>query len=339
MGALRRPESALMPAVSIIMPTYNRAKAWLEQAVASVQGQTFTDWELIVVDDGSTDGTPELVERLARREPRLRLHRTPHAGVSAARNAGLGLARGRFAAFLDDDDVWMPNRLQRQVEYLTKNPEYGLIYAQAATVDGEGRIIGLKPGRRAATDFDGLLDGNCIPMPTVLARRDCLAAVGGFDRSLRIAEDYDLWLRLARRFPIAYLPQPLAQYRRHDTNASGNPRDHARALLTVYRKLLVRGDGADERRLTARLASTRHLLGRLELYHGDPRAARHHLVQARAYWRRTGRGSWRPIFKVYVLWTLTWMASALPWLTSRWERREPQLFYRSEHREHRGAHA
>lgn len=207
-------------AVSVIIPTYNRAHM-IGECLASVQAQTFRDFEVIVVDDGSTDNTREVVAWFET----VRYVWQPHAERSAARNRGLALARGRYVAFLDDDDLWLPRKLERQVACLEAHPEAVLVHS-ACFVQRLGhpvRVARPRPTHGPRDVFWELLAQEYnIYFPTHLVRREPLVAVGGFstDRNLRVAEDYDLWLRLARQHKVAYLDEPLAVYRVHSGGTS-----------------------------------------------------------------------------------------------------------------------
>jgi glycosyltransferase involved in cell wall biosynthesis len=208
-----------MQLVSVVIPAYNASRT-ITAALESVFAQTFTDYDVIVVDDGSTDDTSA---RVAAWGDRLRFVRQANGGPGAARNAGLKHADGRLVAFLDADDVWMPRKLERQVAYFERYPETGLLHSAA--------LVSRTPGRtlletRDATPLDAPIDAPrhvfCelfqgsleINTLTAMTTRDVLAAVGGFDerRELHV-EDWDLWLRIASRYAVGYLPEPLAIHR------------------------------------------------------------------------------------------------------------------------------
>jgi Glycosyl transferase family 2 len=187
------------PAVSVILPTYQR-RDWVCRAVRSVFAQRYSDWELIVVDDGSTDGTGEALRAFG---PRLRYLWQENRGVSAARNAGLRLARGEIVAFLDSDDRWLPDHLETVVAVLERRPDAVLVStcprSDVAGRDraGDARLLDALPL---------LLVDNFVGTPSgIAARRDQLLAVGGFDEGMMVLEDGELWLRLATRGPFAFL--------------------------------------------------------------------------------------------------------------------------------------
>jgi glycosyltransferase involved in cell wall biosynthesis len=187
------------PLVSIVMPVWNRAAA-VRRAVESVQAQTFGDWELVVVDDGSTDDTPAVLEGLATFERRLRVIRTSRSGVSAARNTAIEQARGEYLAFLDSDNTWEPDFLRVMLAVMQRD---GLTGAYAA--------MRLEQGERTTyRGFDGgrefLLVGNHIDLNVLVVATEEVRAVGGFTPELRRTVDYDLVLKLTRRAPLTYLP-------------------------------------------------------------------------------------------------------------------------------------
>jgi glycosyltransferase involved in cell wall biosynthesis len=192
--------------VSVIIPTFNRSGTLVE-ALQSVLNQEPVDLELIVVDDGSSDDT---ARRLQPFLSRVRVHQQPHSGVSAARNAGIGMARGEWLAFLDSDDLWMPKKLSRQLDYLDRNP--GLLICQTEEIwlrNGE-RLNPRKYHKKPSGYCFPLLLERCLVSPSaVLMHRTLLDAVGVFDESLPACEDYDLWLRVGYRYPIGLLEEPL----------------------------------------------------------------------------------------------------------------------------------
>jgi len=200
--------------VSVIIGAYNPGP-FLPATVQSVIDQTFTDWELIIVDDGS----PEDIGDVAGMHPAITLIRQENRGLSIARNVAILRATGEYIAVLDQDDVWLPTKLERQVAALDASPEVGLCYTNFEMIDAEGRRIG--PG------FDGgaetyleLLHGCCINASSVLLRRSALAASGLFEPFYVGTQDYDMWLKIARHFPLRYVPTVECLYRQHDRNLS-----------------------------------------------------------------------------------------------------------------------
>jgi hypothetical protein len=215
---------------------YNQAR-WLGEAIESVRAQTFSDWELVVVDDGSTDDTRQVIQRHLD-DRRIRCLAEPHRERSAARNTGIAASSGHFIAFLDGDDRWRPEKLQRQVAALDASPEAGLCYTIARFIDEDGRLLrARKPARACAGRLlPRLMRGNIVILASVMLRRACLENVGGFDETLSVygCEDWDLWLRMARRYPVVAVDEELTLYRQH---AGGTSPDQVLAsALTVIDK-------------------------------------------------------------------------------------------------------
>ncbi|QKT04319.1 glycosyltransferase [Ectothiorhodospiraceae bacterium 2226] len=206
--------------VSVVMPAFN-AERYLEAAIQSVLNQSYRTLELLVVDDGSCDGTVEIVRRYARRDARVRLLRQGNAGVAAARNRGLAHARGEYIAPLDADDLWYPNKLALQVACLEQAPdEVGVVYAWSAHINEHGALTGGYSAAQEEGDvYAALVLGNFIGNASAtLFRQACVERCGGYDASLRArdaegCEDADLYLRFARHFRFACVPRLLIGYR------------------------------------------------------------------------------------------------------------------------------
>jgi glycosyltransferase involved in cell wall biosynthesis len=212
--------------------------------VASALAQTLANVEVIVVDDGSTDGT---LERLARFGHRIIVHRQSNAGVSAARNAGVLRAKGEWIAFLDADDVWLPDKLEWQL----KSADTPLVYTNRYNIGARGDVPELQSVVTLMHDGDVflplLLEGNFITMSSVMMRRDLYEQLGGFFEGLAGAADWDLWLRVAERYPVRCCHEPLMRYRFHAAGMSRNDRTMRREReLVIDRALaLERGRALD----------------------------------------------------------------------------------------------
>lgn len=202
--------------VSVIIPTYNRAH-FVSEAIDSVLNQTFNDFELMVVDNYSADNTEAVVSSY--NDKRIRYFKNQNNGfVSINRNYGIEKSQGEYIAFLDDDDLWLPEKLEKQVELLDSNKALGLIYSDCYVIEADGvpevtYLAHRKPVRGHA--FNELFQSNPIPMLTVIIRREVLDKVGGFNPLYKIAQDYDLWLRIGEYYPLDFIGQPLAKYRVH----------------------------------------------------------------------------------------------------------------------------
>jgi len=230
----------MKPKVSIIMPCYNAA-AHLPKSVGSVLAQTFTDWELIAVDDGSSDGTLDWLQ--ARADPRLRIQTQTNQGVSAARNAALELARGEYVAFLDADDTWAPTFLEKQIAALKAHPDAGLAYCgwQNVGLPGMRGEPFTPPDYETPTKRETLFAGCRWPIHAALTKREAIIATGGFDLHLKNAEDYAFWLEIVNAAMIVRVPEVLAYYHFHDgTQASDNRARAALSLLDAQQAYLAR---------------------------------------------------------------------------------------------------
>jgi glycosyltransferase involved in cell wall biosynthesis len=230
----------MMSRVSVVIPAFN-AESFIEETVESVMRQTFRDLDIIVVDDGSTDGT---LQRLADMVNSVRVIRQSRGGPAKARNLGAASASGEWVAFLDADDVWAPEKIDRQLE-LAERSNAALIICDRINTGSRGSL----PVRQSDIQplFDGdiyeqLLTGNFITTSTVLLRREVFDAVGRFseDPILPPAEDWDLWLRVAETYRVAACPDPLVYYRHHQLGASRNPDRMNRARRRVIARALTR---------------------------------------------------------------------------------------------------
>ena len=224
------------PRVSVIIPTYNRAQ-FIEAAIVSVLEQTFSDYEIIIVDDGSTDNTRQVVEPYL---DRAQYVYQENGGAGMARNHGLRLARGEYIAFLDSDDLFMPHKLERQIAYLEANPAVGLVYAGHEFIHEDGRYFSTQRVRTADAAYPRLMADCRIALPSVLVRRSVLDAVGGFDETMRIGQDVDLWLRIARHFPVGVIEEPVTRIRRHASNSPRTPDDLRRTYFRLIEQNLDR---------------------------------------------------------------------------------------------------
>jgi glycosyltransferase involved in cell wall biosynthesis len=256
-GALASRVGLAVPAVSIVLATHDHAR-WLDGAITSVRRQTVPDWELLVVDDGSTDDTREVVARHAD-DPRIRYLPGPHRERAAARNRGLAAAGAQVVAFLDADDRWQPEKLARQMAALAAAPDAALCYTIARFVDAAGAPLPIrKPPRAIAGEvFPALMRGNFIILASVVARRRCLAEAGGFDETLPVygCEDWDLWLRIARRHRVIVVDEELTLYRRHEGNTGVDAL--LRSGLTVLDRRYAEPGTEDAARLSRAAARAR----------------------------------------------------------------------------------
>ncbi len=206
-----------MPIVSVIIPAYNSGP-YLDEAVKSVIAQTFTDWECIVVDDGSTED----LSRVEKMDSRVRLIRQLNSGTSAARNNGFMSSGGEFIAFLDHDDLWLPTMLANQLEEMEVHPEAALCYTAFDLINSIGERQG--PGwGRGVSGYVEYLRGIGGPLPScALIRRSCLLKTGLFDPLYPMVQDFDLFLKIFMFHPVRFIPTTRMLYRIHEANTSRN---------------------------------------------------------------------------------------------------------------------
>lgn len=230
-----------MPLVSVVIPVYNGEKT-IEKTIESVFNQTFTDFELIIINDGSQDGTLEVISKIT--DSRLQVFSYENSGVTVSRNRGIEKASGEFIAFLDADDLWTPDKLQAQLQALQENPEAAVAYSWTDWIDEAGEF--LRPGSHITANGDvyrkllliNFLDNGSNP----LIRKQALLEVGGFDELLPPAEDWDMWLRLAAKYHFVGVPSPQVLYRFSTSSASSNVLRLESSCLRVIEKAFARTD-------------------------------------------------------------------------------------------------
>ena len=280
----------MSPLVSVVVPTRGRP-AFLAEALDSVLVQTFRDFEVVVVEDGSRDAH----EVVAGRDPRVRYVWQPAQGVSVARNTGVGATTGDWIAFLDDDDRWLPTKLERQLGLATTRPEVALVHTEFRWLASSTGAV--RPRRdpgplpREGPMLGALVRSRpgFILLSSVLVRRAAVVACGGFDPALRLCQDYDLFLRIAIDHPFGYVDEPLALYRRHRTNATADELAARAARVTVLERFLRRHPAARARLRGAH----RRPLGRAHLGCARLAAGLHAFDAVRFHTRRALR--WTPL--------------------------------------------
>lgn len=225
------------PKVSVIIPAYN-AEKYIAETLQSVFEQTYSNYEIIVVDDGSKDGTWQLLQSYA---PKAKVFSKENGGPASARNVAINNSDGELIAFLDSDDLWFKEKLERQVRFLSDNPDIALAYSEALMIRQSGNEWNTerKIGFTESPTFCKLLYGDFIPNSTVIIRRSCIEKIGLLNesRELIAAEDYEYWLRIAKSFPIAGIPQPLAYYRVRNESLVGDGEDIEKGLTLATRVL------------------------------------------------------------------------------------------------------
>ncbi len=224
-----------MPEVTVVISAYN-AMTYLPETLDSVLKQTFSDFEVLIINDGSTDGIIEWASQIA--DSRIKPISQENQGLPGARNTGIAHAQGEYIAFLDADDLWEPTKIEKQVQCFQANSNAGVVYTWTLLVDEYGKPT----GRIFASHAEGnvwihLLETDVISNgSSAMVRRDCFEVVGLFDRTLTSAEDLDMWLRLAVQYPFAVVKEPLTLYRQYSTSMSKNRQRMFQNLQTVIEK-------------------------------------------------------------------------------------------------------
>jgi glycosyltransferase involved in cell wall biosynthesis len=222
------------PVITVVLPAYN-AQRYIESAVGSILGQTFTDFELIVIDDGSTDQTLSLLQKLAAKDARIQVITRPNTGYVIALNEGLAKARGQFIARMDADDLSLPTRFEKQVAYLRANADCVLVGTHVEQMDQQGSVIGPMPDIAFGHDTINqalLRRGWPIVHPAVMMRTDAVKKLGGYVVELCPNEDHDLFLKLGEIGRLENLPEVLVQYRKHDASESAKKTEITQTLVT-----------------------------------------------------------------------------------------------------------
>lgn len=307
----------MAPVVSVLMPVY-QAAPYVVAAVESILAQSLRELELVIVDDGSTDGTGELCAAIAARDPRVVLVRASHEGIVAALNRGLALARGRYLARMDGDDVALPERLAAQLRHLDAHPDVVALGTAVEVIDPEGRPLGpiVHPTTHEEIERELLRGHGSINHPSVVMRTDAVRAVGGYRSAFEYVEDQDLFLRLGERGRLANLAAPLLHHREHLGSVCKNRQGEQRLLLrklveeTHARRGLVLPDDIDARipslvRLTP-WDQRRVWLRRALRSRRGPAAVKHAWLLLRE--RPTSPRSWRLLLRVLSRPHLLWQA-------------------------------
>lgn len=209
-----------VPCVSVVMPIYNAGR-FLDLAIRSIRAQTLTDFEFILVDDGSTDEIDHILSAHTAVDSRLSVLRLPHGGIATALNHGVVRAQANLVAIMNADDEALPERLERQATAMREQPNIVVLGTAAEMIDQDGRALGrIQPSGDPALIREKLMEANWLAHPTVMMRRDVVLAAGGYRSIFTACEDYDLWLRISERHDLSNTPEPLLRYRIHDDQAS-----------------------------------------------------------------------------------------------------------------------
>lgn len=219
------------PLVDVVI-TVRDGESYIGQAIESIISQTLDNWRLIIIDDQSTDGTPRLLSRYLQIDNRIEVHAGEGTGIASAAQVGLRNATAKYVARFDADDISFPSRLEKQVRHLELHKDLVALGSAVTQIDSIGKILSTKKMPCDPASIQALLPHrNCIYHPTSIIRRSALENIGGYRTQFRLAEDYDLWLRLIKEGRIANLPEPLVYYRKHSTQVTDRSRT---AYLTLY---------------------------------------------------------------------------------------------------------
>jgi glycosyltransferase involved in cell wall biosynthesis len=274
----------ISPKVSVIMPVYN-GERYIVSAIESVLAQTYKNFEIVIVNDGSTDNSREKLSAY-RQLPFVQYIEQDNRGVAAARNTAIRKATGELIAFLDQDDLWLPEKLDIQVDYLRQHTDVPLVHANLGHINENGEPIQvIWPTDVEGSCFRELFLWNRIAVPTVVVRRQCLSEVGLFNENLAGSDDYDMWLRIAQRFPIGRIARVLALYRFHGKNVSRDKLLMIRREWDVISSTIERVPEVYElvgkRAVKKRVGEIRFDLGFWNMWEAqDPVAARRHYLES-----------------------------------------------------------
>lgn len=214
--------------LTVLIAVYN-GERYVGETIESILSQSYGDYELLIIDDGSNDSTPKILQQYATRDPRIRLLQQDNHGVGYTLNRGLAEARGALVAQIGADDVALPGRLKKQVDFLDQNPEYVLLGGYLRIIDRDGRPLGMRQYPLSDEQLrKRIVLYNPFGAPSVMFRRDDALAAGGFTSRFWTCEDYDFVFRIAKRGKVANLPEPLTAYRLHDESVKS--RDTVRQL-------------------------------------------------------------------------------------------------------------
>lgn len=261
-----------MPKVSVVIPAYN-CERFISAAIESVLAQTYGDYEVIVINDGSTDKTDEILVKYVQK---IKVMRQPNKGPAEARNTGIANSEGKYIAFLDQDDAWLPDKLKMQVEIMEKNNKLGLVYTDVYVLKDKEfgnadhlykRSFQMRQPHRGSI-FEYLFLDNFISTSSVMVRKECLSKVGMFDPAVVPSEDYDRWLRIAAVCEIDYIDTPLVKFRDHIAAFAGNKILTLTHVIDVLNKMLSEYPnlrGALGKKADQRLSYFHVMLGKMYL--------------------------------------------------------------------------
>ncbi len=281
-----------MPKVSVNIPCYNGEK-FIAKTIQSVLNQTFSDFEIVIINDGSSDRTEEIVRKFT--DPRIKYFSQVNHGLAYTRNRAVSLSSGEFIGLLDQDDAWLPQKLERQIELFDRNPTLGLVYSESYLVYPEGmKVLASRFfNYRRGYVFKEMLSDYFIVVSTAIVRKSVVDEFGGFP-NYRIAEEFALFLKIAEKYPIDFVHEPLVEYLYHEANTSRHLEVNLREVEEIYGYWSEKGD--DEIRNICKISLGKHHygLGRRALFHlNDKTQAKHYIKGSFQYQRK---------FKYFAFW-------------------------------------
>ena len=265
------------PIVSVIIPTYNRAHL-VGRAIKSVLNQTYQDFELIIVDDGSTDNTDKIIKEFQEHDKRIKyIRHEKNKGGSAARNSGIKISRGEYIAFLDSDDEWLPRKMEKQeIKFQNALDNVGVIYSGFSCIsESSGKIIAKITPTLRGNVYTNLLEGCILGSPTPLIKKICFRKAGFFDETLPSCQDWDMWIRLSKYYTFDFVPDILAKHHIHGSQISVNLN-----AKIVAREKLVEKYWVDLSRKSKILSILLKRLGILCCLNGDSREGRRYFLSS-----------------------------------------------------------
>jgi glycosyltransferase involved in cell wall biosynthesis len=246
-----------MGKVSIIIPTFNR-RDYITIALDSVLAQTYREYEIIIIDDGSSDDTKEVLKPY---QDNVRYFYQDNKGIPTTRNRGIRESQGDYIGFLDSDDHWLPEKLERQIECFSKYPNYGMVATRCSCTTPDGRFIKNNRPGKSGWILNDLFKANFIRTSSAMIRKECLEKVGLFDESLPECEEYDMWLRIAKHYPIGFINEPLTVYTDNPQGVSTDSLSGRILRLKVLEKDYLK-ECIPSTLYRKRLASNYHYVGR-----------------------------------------------------------------------------
>lgn len=293
------------PTVSVTIPCYN-SQGFIKETIQSVLDQTFSDFEIVVIDDGSQDGTGEIVNNF--NDHRIRYFHQKNRGLSYTRDRLVALSEGEYIAFLDHDDVWLPEKLEKQMAVFSCNQDLGLVYSDCFIIDGMGDVVSRQSKRiklHRGQVFKELLYRNFIPIPTVLMKKKVLSEFLPFP-PYKIAEEYAVFLKCAEKYPLEYVDEPLAKYRSHDSTYAADFELSLKESLGIYDYWSQKLSGKDkniEEIIKKGKAEDFFVAGKKELYQNN------NSTKARKYFLEALKN--HIILKAVLFWGLSFVSNSV----------------------------